>query len=625
MAAIGGILQRDGRAVEEGELRRLTGAMARRGGDGGGHWVEGSLGLLHLGFHSTPESLAEQQPLIGGGGRWVLVADARLDNREELLHALGGRAAFGEGVVSDAELLLAASLRWGREAATHLLGDFVYALWDREQRELLLVRDPLGGYSLSYRQQGEAFYFASETSALLALPHGSPELEEETILRTLAMLTPSAEQTFFRGLRYLPPAHALLISSRGERLWRYWQVDGERRIAYRSDGEYVEQFLALLNQATAARLRSTGAVGISLSGGYDSTLLAACAAPLLPQRVAAWPRLHSFSYVFDQHTLCDERLYSDPVVAQYGLEGHSLLADEAWSFADLGTAPVARDFLWTNCYAQLPRRVAAAAQEQGCRLLLDGHFGDTLCSGYSYVVADLLQRGEWRRLLTLLGGVRGGLRRLPALFHFGVRPLLPRGARRFYRRLRPLEVALPWLAAARRHQLAALVAQIDHEVQARCEGVAASRRPRCASLLNPSWPNGMAAVRGFLYAGYGLEKVSPYFDRRLVEFMLAIPAEQIAHPGRYRWLQQRAMQRLLLPAQVWQRTTKTSYESLLREGMERRERQRILALLQRPRAVAEGWIDGEWLRGQLAQPQWSDERLYTLSMIVHLELWLEAL
>lgn len=133
----------------------------------------------------------------------------------------------------------------------------------------------------------------------------------------------------------------------------------------------------------------------------------------------------------------------------------------------------------------------------------------------------------------------------------------------------------------------------------------------------------MAAVRGFLYARHGLEASSPYYDRRLVEFMLSIPQEQIARPGERRRLQRRAM-RHLLPESVWRRDAKTYFYPMLRQGVEEKEWHRISLLLQDPRIVQDGWVDGDWLARLMRGREVRAQHAHALSLCVNLELWLSA-
>lgn len=140
MSAIAGAYFLDGRPVDRAELDRMVSILAHRGPDGCGAWREGPVGVGHCMLRTTPESLRETFPLIGSGGEFVLTADARIDNRSELIAALNlvDRAS---GEITDGDLILAAYERWGEHCPGKLLGDFAFAIWDGRTRSLFCVRD----------------------------------------------------------------------------------------------------------------------------------------------------------------------------------------------------------------------------------------------------------------------------------------------------------------------------------------------------------------------------------------------------------------------------------------------------------------------------------------------------
>lgn len=177
---------------------------------------------------------------------------------------------------------------------------------------------------------------------------------------------------------------------------RYWDIDPQTRIRYRDDREYTDHFLDLLTDATCCRIRSIGPVGLSLSGGLDSTLLAALATGLLPESNLPQRRLKTFSYVFDELKSCDERAYIQPVVDHLGLAAASTPCDDKWALKDLARWPMERDTIWNDAYSWLVVAVAEAARSAGCRVLLSGQYGEVLFLGGHYWAAELIRAGRWR-------------------------------------------------------------------------------------------------------------------------------------------------------------------------------------------------------------------------------------
>ena len=189
MSGIAAVWRLDGAPLDRTTLDRVTERLAPRAADAVGTWLDGPVGLGHRMLHATPESLQQKLPLTGDTGEVVVTADARLDNRADLIPAFGlaHRAADG---ISDGELILRAWERWGEECPAHLLGDFTFALWDARRRVLFCARDPAGVKPLYYHLGPRLFALATETGALLAVPDIPRRLDE---LRIAAYLVPGLD------------------------------------------------------------------------------------------------------------------------------------------------------------------------------------------------------------------------------------------------------------------------------------------------------------------------------------------------------------------------------------------------------------------------------------------------
>lgn len=620
MSGICGLVDFDGAPPDPEVLHGLVASASYRGPDGVREWLEGPAAFAHLAFHVTPESRRERQPLVSADGRQALVADARLDNRDELIAALRPELPPQP---TDADLILAAYRRWGTHCPERLLGDFVFAIWEPAEQRLTLVRDALGGRSLCYWRNGARFVFASEVGQILDLAGFPLRLNDAKIARYLLHLGEEQEETFFQSVYYCPPAHVLTISRQGIAKRRYWEVDPGARIRYADDRDYAAHFLDLVTAAVRCRLRSTGQVGISLSGGQDSTLLAAVAARLLPAAGLPQSRLKSFSYVFDELASCDEREYIRPVVERCGLEATYLPADDKWTFKDPAHWPVERDYLWSDAYVLLPLTVAQAARDAGCRVLLNGQFGDALFVGGAYWAADLLRDGRLGDLTRALMAHRREIDWRRDLLRHGLAELLPPTLWRAYRRWRPGRAA--WMQSGLHPDLMArtgLAQRWAREERDRRYSAPGQWR-RLRALIDSSWSNGAGEVRK-LYNRLGLEVESPYYDRRILELVMAVPADQLGRPWRNRWVQRNAM-RGLLPEAVCERRTKTGFEPLMERGLRERELAGIRRLFEDARCVHGGYVDPGWLRRVLSGPAPPVDDLYGLWLFASLELWLRRI
>ncbi|MCA9796251.1 MAG: asparagine synthetase B, partial [Candidatus Eremiobacteraeota bacterium] len=216
------------------------------------------------------------QPLRSQDGRLVLVADVVLDCQEDLVSSLGAR----HRQLSDAELVLAAYERWGEQCLAHLSGEFAFALADQRRGGVLLARDQLGSRPLVLHEGPGQVSFATTAMAVADLPGVGHELDEGRVAEWLAFVM-NSEATFVRGTALLSQGHSVWVDERGSRRQRYWHLDPDRIVDLGSPEAHALALRAAMDQAVARRLPSHGEVGVLLSGGLDSTSVAATAARLL--------------------------------------------------------------------------------------------------------------------------------------------------------------------------------------------------------------------------------------------------------------------------------------------------------------------------------------------------------
>ena len=211
MSGIAVIWNRDGRPVDGAQIVRMTELMKHRGPDGERHWRRGPVAIGHCALNTTPEALADQQPLIDEAAGLCITFDGRIDNREELktLLDINGSDLIS---VSDPRLVLAAYRKWGEACVEHLLGDFAFAVWDERQQRLFCARDFLGVRPLFYALVGDTFVCASEVRALFALPGLKREPNLAAITARLLRHCIEFDDTLFMGVSRLPMAHCLSVT-----------------------------------------------------------------------------------------------------------------------------------------------------------------------------------------------------------------------------------------------------------------------------------------------------------------------------------------------------------------------------------------------------------------------------
>ncbi|MDQ7041874.1 MAG: lasso peptide isopeptide bond-forming cyclase [Rhodothermus sp.] len=660
MSAIFGLIHFDGRPIAITSLRPALDVLAHRGPDGQGRWQEGPVLLAHWMLHTTPESLYEQQPLMASEGDLVLVADARIDNRDELLAALQLRSN-AERPITDAELILAAYRRWGEACPDRLIGDFAFAIWDRRARRLFAARDGMGVRPFYYLHDGRRFAFATLLPAVRLLPDVPQDLEEELILRFLTRtLEQEKERTFYRSIRRLPGGHALQVDAREMRLWRYWQPDLEQELRFRTEAEYVEAFRACFEEAVRCRLRSAFPIGSQLSGGLDSSSVTSMAAWLLGKQP-----LHTYSAIFpelpeERRAQMDEQAYAEAVLQRYAnIEPHFFRPEFESPLVALENLLAHYDQPFFSANYHFAWGFAQMARRNAVRVMLNGVDGDSVVLHGWERLTLLFQEGAWdtfaqeaelfaRHLdVSPVGLVRQYAG--PALTHWGRR----------YRWLR-LGRAVWWLR--QRYQLPAFELLRIHGVWPHVPAPILQRwqrwrgrRPIETPILSPrvrAWmrQNGKAQkpvfhsfreshwqslTRGLwqwalefsdvLHGLQGIEERMPFFDRRLIELSVRIPLEMKFREGWPRYILRVALEGILPPEVQW-RAGKSNIGFGFYQGLLCHERARIEALLQNS-APLSPFVTSDslamlWQQAQ-RPPEQNGDADFLLYLLLILEAWLK--
>lgn len=532
MSGIVGAYRVDGAPVATALLDRMLAASAHRGGDGEGRFADGPLALGHRLLFTTPESLDERQPAARGSRR--LVWDGRLDNRDDLLVALGATAGGG---ATDPDLVLAAHERWGDGAVARLVGDFAFALWDGGSRTLLCARDRLGLRPLHYAWDGACLLFASDVTPLLAAMQRLPPPDDEMVVAFLLREFRDADhaRSFFSGIRRLPPGHRLVVRGASAHVEPYAAFDLEREIRYEREAAYAEHFLALFTEAVRARTRSAFPVGALLSGGLDSAAVVSVAArgrdPLAPA-----PPLEAFT-VFGDDAATDERPYVRAVTAAAGVKGYEVAvpsADPEQGLEGL-IAEVASPVVGPG--AASVEVSTEAVLGWGCRVLLTGEGGDQLLDEVGYL-GDLLRTARLARFVR-------ETRRFAAWHRSGFAP---------FARAAAALLAPPALRyGVKRLTGGAPPAWINPDLARRIGLADRLRAPRQgAPFRSLAQAGSHLAVAGPWYvvklevdercaAARRLDVRYPFLDSRLVEFVLAVPWHRRTREGERKRLLRSAM------------------------------------------------------------------------------------
>ncbi len=580
MSGIVGIIHLSGRPVDPADLARMMDVLAHRGSDAEATWQEDSAGFGHRLLHTTPESLHERQPLVGESSNLILVADARIDNREELIRLLGLQDASGDAV-TDSRLILAAFEKWGPAGVEKLLGDFAFAVWDKAGRTLFCACDQVGVKQLYYHYvPGKLFAFASEPKALLALEGISSEPDDLHIAEHLMLpVRRDPERTFYKDIKCLPGGRLLKVGSGGLLSQRYWALQPDQEILLSSDEEYAEAFRELFAEAVACRMRSAYPIGAMLSGGLDSSSITSMAATLQARGNVSDNPLFTLSAVYESVTSIDERPYIETVLDKYGLDRHYFFADK------VGVLDAADQIQWhadqpvEGGNARIPWRLYEEASRRGARVVLDGFDGDSTVSHGTGYWFELAHAGRWIKLLSEVKQYSDmrGLPWRPAAWTW-IRGCL----------VNPTLARMDWARAIRDQFNGKKAAPqqtpyplfnpefIDRvrEHFAPPEPLPLTEREaHFRKLTSVSFAAGIRFLTA-LGAAHQIELRLPFMDVRLMKFALALPPAQKLAGGWERAILRRAMEGILPEAIRW-RPGKTDMTPGVIHSLERDEQERM--------------------------------------------------
>ena len=295
MSAITGIFYRDGRSVPFDQIKKMNDKLSHRGPDGSKVYCEESVALGHQILYTTQESLHESLPFEEDG--LIITADARIDNRNDLSKKLKLQNVEH---IPDSYFILKSYQKWGEKCPEELLGDFAFAIWDKNHGNLFCARDHMGVKPFYYFLSDELFCFATEMKALYAIPEITFKLNELKLAYYLMRSNTDKNITFYKDVLFLNKAHSLTINNDNDNLKKFWEIDPEYKIIMNSEEDYIQSFLNIFTEAVKCRLRSAFPIGFELSGGLDSSSVV-CVAKKILKNNQNFNDIKTFSMIFNKY------------------------------------------------------------------------------------------------------------------------------------------------------------------------------------------------------------------------------------------------------------------------------------------------------------------------------------
>ena len=540
-----------GRPPERETAARMAAELDHRGPDGDGAYSDEGVALGFRRLSIIDLSEAGSQPFASDDGQLQLLHNGEIYNYRELRGELEARGHRFRSA-TDTEVILRSYEEWGERCVERFNGMWAFALWDGRRRRLFCSRDRFGIKPLYYAHSNGRFVFASELKAFAADPSTRLEANPRAVRDFLEQgYTDHTNETFFSGIRRLPPAHSLMLDTNALRVRRYWKLEPAD-----PPPDAEEAVRELFLDAVRIHLRSDVPIGTCLSGGIDSSAIA-CAVDLLlrTEAEAAKPigeRQQTFTAYFDDAGF-DERPYAEAVVAQTRAQPHwvSFEADEL--VEELPAIVRAQDepFGSTSIVAQW--HVLRAAKSAGLKVMLDGQGADEILAGYHGYFgphfADLLRA---RRLRAL----RDEVRAYRELHQVGAGATAVALARPF------LPERIRWAARGRVRGGSALVHPDLRGLPATptVDGFRSSsllRRQMHVILTARGLPE-LLRYEDRNSMAHSLEARVPFLDIRLVELLFSLEARHLIEGGRTKAVLRRSLADLL-PAKVRTRVDKLGF------------------------------------------------------------------
>ena len=384
MCGIAGLINLDGSPVSPAILKRMTDAVAHRGPDGEGQWVEGNVGLGHRRLAIIDLSPLGHQPMVSADHRYLLTYNGEIYNYRELRTELEAKGYWFRSQ-TDSEVLLNALAEWGVKALTRLNGMFAFALWDRREKTLLLARDRYGIKPLYIRRSGDSFAFGSEQKAILAIPGAERSIDRKALVEYFTFQNIFTERTLIEGIQLLPAGHYAVLDLKRQKpeleQHLYWDFDFREPSEPADDEEYREELHRLFKQAVNRQLVADVELGSYLSGGMDSGSITAVAA-------TSFPYLKTFTCGFDLSSASgielgfDERTRAEAMSYHFKTEHYEMVLKAG----DMERAMqrLAYHLEEPRVGQSYPNFYAAQLASKFVKVVLSGAGGDELFGGYPW-------------------------------------------------------------------------------------------------------------------------------------------------------------------------------------------------------------------------------------------------
>ncbi|MDF1573603.1 MAG: asparagine synthase-related protein [Bacteroidales bacterium] len=549
MSSIFIILSRSGELIVSEIVENAMNEMGSQNWQFSDTWIDKNVGFGCHVFHTTNAFGKDLMPYADVSSKCIIVADARIDYRLDLLRKLKAGTSDFDGI-PDNRLILMSYLKWGEDCVMHLQGDFAFAIWDKKRNKLFGARDHFGCRPLYYVDDSKYFVISSDPNAFKALPRFRFSIDEQFILDSISTIIPEKNRSAFKGVNKLPPAHSLtVIEDDTVHLKRYWDLKVQKEFINFSKAEAVHELRNRFIEAVKQRSYSDGPIGVELSGGLDSSGIAACIKDTFKQDVPVYAFTHDLDK--DQQIkpvgFKSEKVFSSKLVKDKQIEKHYIITgeDSPGAYYALVNYLGIRPEAVVQSYGLLSDILYKKLSNTGATVLMSGFGGD---EGVSYqgagFVQELAAKREFKKLRDI---IRSRIRKRSGSFYFQLIkqyifiyiPWLIRFFKHDWRRSRFKVVALNPVMRKKYKMKRRFFNRIfqpnDPDV----------KRRQYKRLMHPNISYRLETSY-LLSKTHGIEYRYPFLDVRLIEFFFSLPSKYNYEDGIGRHLFREAMNGILL-------------------------------------------------------------------------------
>lgn len=543
MSAIFGIISKKGKPVEQEDINKIQQAIAHRTTHGKGLWYNGNAALGFCKLSVYPQQQNEQLPIDAGD--LILTADARIDNRDELYSLLNLDKQQWQNE-ANSYLILKAYQKWGNQCVDHLQGEFAFAVWNKINQELFVTTDQIGFRPVFYYDGPEQFVFCSEIKGVVAAKTSPNYFNEENLINYHFRQSDHL-QTFNSEVFKLGAGNALVLNNDKIQLKKYWTLEATGRYNFSSDQDWIDCMRNLMYKAVEKRLSYDVPVGVTLSGGLDSSSIACILSELLAKKNKP---LYAFSSVLAVNhggVEVDERSYIEmvgkhcPNIIQTFVE-----APNVGPFDNVEEAFI-KDENFPNGFFYMDQALLQAAQQKNIRSLFTGFGGDFWVSwaGRS-AVYSLLRQGNYNTAAQLI-------RQLSVNYNTNILSLFKSDYLIHTKAWQQLHKLKPNKGIDWQKQTALKSEFVDKFKQGFGSTSISDQRLN----MKKTFEGGRVAHIMGMFANrnswYGMSSCDPMFDKDLMEFLMEVPYHLFNKNGWRRSLIRHAMQGVLPPDIQWRR------------------------------------------------------------------------